>query len=408
MAVDMASRFRDLANLDVGSLGYEETLRALGEVTKVRGALDHLEASLAGHLATASPTSEVDHARACRISVGKAGQVLQRHRVTLAGRAGEALDDLLACGGTSALHLDRFNAVRAQLPNALHADFDDTPLVGEWAATLTPDSFSRRLRLVADALRRRHGIDRRAAQRASVRLRTRTDPTTGLWQLVLTLDPERAFELAADLEAALQRLTNGPPPQGCPDDPVERLAFLRAHALLALLSHGDQCAKASYRRELLVVVDTTRTTATGEPVVSWGHGVEPPLEALMGFAAAAQQVTIIDLVRGGVVTRPDRLELGRSQRLASRLQRRALRALHPFCGVEGCEVPFERCHIHHIVPWNSGGRTDLDNLTPLCSHHHHQSHEQRWELHLDAQRRLSIVFPDGRTLVESPLGVRAA
>ena len=210
----------------------------------------------------------------------------------------------------------------------------------------------------------------------------------------------------ADLEAAAHRLATNPP-DGCPDVALERQAFLRAHALLSLLEHGAHCSASGPRRELVVVVDTT-TTSQGEPAVSWGDGVEPPLEVLLRFAAAAQHVTIIDLVRGSLITQPDRLNLGRSARRANRLQRRALQALHPVCGVDGCETPFQRCHLHHLRPWSEGGTTSLDNLVPLCSRHHHLAHEQHWYLHLDDQRRLTITLPDGRTLLRAPPGLQAA
>ena len=65
------------------------------------------------------------------------------------------------------------------------------------------------------------------------------------------------------------------------------------------------------------------------------------------------------------------------------------------CAFEGCEVPFHRCEIHHIVPWERGGPTDLDNLIPLCSRHHHVVHELGWKLRLEADRTLVIVQPDG-------------
>ncbi|HZB41101.1 MAG TPA: HNH endonuclease signature motif containing protein [Ilumatobacter sp.] len=32
-----------------------------------------------------------------------------------------------------------------------------------------------------------------------------------------------------------------------------------------------------------------------------------------------------------------------------------------------CTVPFDACQIHHVIPWDQGGRTDLQNLAPLCS-----------------------------------------
>jgi hypothetical protein len=37
---------------------------------------------------------------------------------------------------------------------------------------------------------------------------------------------------------------------------------------------------------------------------------------------------------------------------------------------EGCMIPATWCEAHHQTPWASGGRTDLDDATQLCSHHH--------------------------------------
>ena len=60
------------------------------------------------------------------------------------------------------------------------------------------------------------------------------------------------------------------------------------------------------------------------------------------------------------------LDVGRAARLATPAQRQALRAMHRTCMYPTCTVPFDDCRIHHIVPWEQGGTTDLDNLGPLC------------------------------------------
>jgi hypothetical protein len=402
-----AERFRQLVGHDVSVLDREQTLLLLGEVSVLRGVLDHVECQLAGRLALVSSTSEIDHAQATRTSTAQATRSRERHRVAGFGPVGAGLAALLAEGMTSAAHLDRYTKVRSALNTDGQALLDDDLRIGEWAATLNSDRFSRRLRQLADSIKHHQGIDLLEQQQSAIRLRTRTDRSTGLHHISLTLDAERAFTLMADLDAAVQRLAQQPPP-GCPDDPVERAAWLRAHAMLSLLEHGDQCRAGGYRRELVVVVDSTRSDVSGQPVVTWGHRVEPPLEALFRFAASTQHVTVIDLVRGATITTPSSLDLGRSARLASRQQRRALQALHPVCGVACCEVPFERCHIHHLTAWNDGGGTDLGNLVPLCSHHHHRAHEQGWELHLDDHRRLHITLPDGRTLMRAPPDAVAA
>lgn len=37
-------------------------------------------------------------------------------------------------------------------------------------------------------------------------------------------------------------------------------------------------------------------------------------------------------------------------------------------------------HVHHIIHWLDGGRTDLDNLVLLCSFHHRFVHENGWSV----------------------------
>lgn len=39
---------------------------------------------------------------------------------------------------------------------------------------------------------------------------------------------------------------------------------------------------------------------------------------------------------------------------------------HQQCCGEGCEVPFEDCELHHIIPYAKGGLTVPGNLIPLC------------------------------------------
>ena len=45
------------------------------------------------------------------------------------------------------------------------------------------------------------------------------------------------------------------------------------------------------------------------------------------------------------------------------------------CRAEGCDIPATWCEAHHINPWHTGGRTDLDDGELLCSPHHHQVHD---------------------------------
>lgn len=71
------------------------------------------------------------------------------------------------------------------------------------------------------------------------------------------------------------------------------------------------------------------------------------------------------------------LQLGRSKRTASVYQRLALVAREAVCSHPHCEQPASNCDVHHLVAWFEGGRTDLENLTLLCRHHHTSNNDRR-------------------------------
>ncbi|MEN8707037.1 MAG: DUF222 domain-containing protein [Nocardioides marinisabuli] len=74
------------------------------------------------------------------------------------------------------------------------------------------------------------------------------------------------------------------------------------------------------------------------------------------------------------------LDLGRTKRLHTHHQRKALALVHDTCAIGTCERPFAWTEIHHLLPWSHHGDTDLDNGIPLCSWHHHRAHDPRWHL----------------------------
>lgn len=70
------------------------------------------------------------------------------------------------------------------------------------------------------------------------------------------------------------------------------------------------------------------------------------------------------------------LYLGRRTRLVQPAQRRALLARYESCAFDGCEIPAYLCEIDHVVPWWPTGRTDIDNLAPLCGFHNRYKFEK--------------------------------
>lgn len=70
------------------------------------------------------------------------------------------------------------------------------------------------------------------------------------------------------------------------------------------------------------------------------------------------------------------LDLGRSSRLFTRPQRRAMRLRDQECRTLGCRIPAAWCEAHHAGdPWCQGGKTDLADGALLCSFHHHRAHD---------------------------------
>lgn len=64
---------------------------------------------------------------------------------------------------------------------------------------------------------------------------------------------------------------------------------------------------------------------------------------------------------------------GRATRTISRRLRRALEHRDHCCVVPGCGAT-RGLHAHHIVHWEDGGATDLENLVLVCPYHHRAHH----------------------------------
>ncbi|MCU1392273.1 MAG: hypothetical protein JWM34_701, partial [Ilumatobacteraceae bacterium] len=158
--------------------------------------------------------------------------------------------------------------------------------------------------------------------------------------------------------------------------------------------------------EIIVVVDleTMMSGLRKGSIIDPGHDLTLPVESYRRMACMAAIIPVV-LDGDGVV-----LDEGRSRRLATKRQRRALRAMYPTCGVPGCEVRARHCQPHHVVWWRPpfNGRTDLASLLPLCKRHHHLVHEGGWQLLLHPDRSLTITFPDGSVQTTGPPATQRA
>jgi hypothetical protein len=225
-------------------------------------------------------------------------------------------------------------------------------------------------------------------------------------------------------------------PDGCPDDPIEKQHYLTAQATARLLldeALADNTAGAGVdtdrggelfpddaagradgdtrpesipprpragRPEFVAVIDADAPGQTG-PVCEFSIPVEIPARILATLTGTADIHTVV--VRNGVVLHaPGELDLGRTTRLANRAQRRALRGLYRTCAIPGCGVHYDRCKLHHIIWWRNQGRTDLDNLLPVCSVHHTKIHHDDWHIELGPNRELTLTLPDGTIHTTGP------
>jgi len=72
------------------------------------------------------------------------------------------------------------------------------------------------------------------------------------------------------------------------------------------------------------------------------------------------------------------LDVGRKARSATEAQRAALIIRDKHC--IGCGKSAVWCEAHHIIPWQKGGLTKLDNLVLVCTACHHDIHDRNWAI----------------------------
>ena len=108
---------------------------------------------------------------------------------------------------------------------------------------------------------------------------------------------------------------------------------------------------------------------------------EPPAGSFSLPREAVRRLAC-DAVVGRVLLGPDSvvLDLGRTRRLFSPQQRRALAIRDGGCRFPGCHRPAKFTDAHHIRPWTAGGASDLANAVLICRFHHRLVHEGGWRI----------------------------
>ena len=397
--------------------GVDRIEAGLVAVREVQAWCDAQHAGLVAQLAGVDSFPEQRIARASKSSLHQAATTTERS-TTLSETP--KLADALGDGAITADHVDAVTKASKKVDASKRAELlDRANSLAEVAKAGTVDEFARRLELETKRLQDDDGLDRLARQRRNIRARSWVD-SDGMWNLSARFDPVTGVKIAARIDAMVQAMFAETVPDECPDDPIEKQRYLAARALAQLLldealtntatdddsTGADDAAAAGPirpkpgRPEFVVVVDADAAGQRG-PVGEFSIPVEIPASVLATLAGDADVHAVV--VRNGVVLyAPGELNLGRTTRLANRAQRRALRGLYRGCAIPGCTVAYERCKLHHIVWWRNGGRTDLDNLLPVCSVHHAKIHHDNWVIELGPHRELSLRLPDGSVHTTGP------
>ncbi|MEQ8439880.1 MAG: DUF222 domain-containing protein [Ilumatobacter fluminis] len=368
----------------------------LGATRRLRGFIDRVEAGVTRRMIElheqqgAAPAADV-HTQTGGVSSAE-GKRKERRSKTL--DEAPSFEDALGSGEIGAEHVDALANATAKLDDdAKDQLFDREDDLLDDAKRLSPEEFGRSVRDLARVIERDNGIERTTRQRRSTFLSRKTNTATGLVEGRFAFHPELASKVFGPVDRHVSTLIAEGAAAGdpeCVDRSVDRNR-LAAEALGELVASGNQNLHPG-TADVTAIVDAT-ALVTGEidddTVCETGDGNPVPPAAVSRLICNGQVTPIL--------IDADRVPLaaGRTVRHANRAQRRALRAMYRTCGFGGCDVPFDRCEMHHIVPWEHGGSTDLDNLIPLCSRHHHVVHEGGWALELSDDRTLTVRQPDG-------------
>jgi hypothetical protein len=317
----------------------------------------------------------------------EAREVVSRGLVT---EVAPEMSAVLAAGNTTAAHVDALGRGLKIAGAEREAFMAHLPELVEASTTMSAFEFGQLVTETAKSVVTDDGLSTFERQKRETFFKMRHE-ADGCLSVSGKFDPISA----SILKSKIGRLVESMFHSGDKEVPVEVMPWIepndhrQAQALIALVSGASETfSDVPARAEIVVHVDleTLKSGLHAGGTCRTALGADLPVETVRRLACEAE---ILPVVLDG---RSVPIDVGRSKRLATVHQRRALEAIHPTCAIPDCEVIFDHCNVHHIEYWamsdsGGGGATDLNNMVPLCSRHHHAAHEGGWKLQLDPDTR---------------------
>jgi hypothetical protein len=316
----------------------------------------------------------------------EAREVVSRGLVT---EAAPEMASVLAAGDTTAAHVDALGRGLKIAGAEREAFMAHLPELVEASTTMTASEFSHLVTETAKSVVTDDGLSTFERQKRETFFKMRNE-ADGCLSVSGKFDPISASILKSKIGRLVENMFHS----GDKEVPVEVMPWIepndhrQAQALIALVNGASESVSdVPARAEIVVHVDleTLQHGLHAGGTCRTALGADLPVETVRRLACEAE---ILPVVLDG---RSVPIDVGRSKRLATIHQRRALEAIHPTCAIPDCEVIFDHCNVHHIEYWENGGATDLNNMVPLCSRHHHAAHEGGWKLKLDPETRELII-----------------
>lgn len=383
---------------NLGDLSVDELRRSMRSVKRANSILESCAHRLRSELSQrARSDRSVDLHHILRSDGGMTGRQASQ-QADIASRAHNLAhsETLLSSGELTPNHFAQLARGQKEVPGAfVQHEMDLT----EAAKSMSPDRFSRHVsRWIAEQQDDDgEGRFNRLRQKRYLQIQ---ELDSGMYQIRGEVDPEAGSAISTVLTAVANDFfhaesRNSRPRSSPPQRLADALTACVRHNGGALLDGVGLPGRAVLHVALSYDLLCDRLgELTDSPTAVSNAGRPGGSKSARGFSQVGISTTgtplspatirrlacdadIIPTVLGGhgVV-----LDQGRRRRTATGAQRSALVQRDQHCVFPDCDRPPSWCQIHHLMPWEAGGPSDLDNLAMLCSSHHHLVHEGGWSL----------------------------